>query len=101
MIVVSGEITIEPADREAALEATTAMVAASLAEDGCVAYGFWADPADPAHFRVFEEWSSQDALATHFAQPHMTTFLEAMGGLSVTSSDVQQYTVSDKRPVGT
>ena len=101
MIVVSGEITIDPADREAALEVTAAMVAATLDEEGCVTYGFWADPVDPGRFRVFEEWESMDALVAHFGQPHMATFLEALGGLDVRSSDVQQYTVSDKRPVGT
>jgi quinol monooxygenase YgiN len=101
VIVVSGEITIDPADREAALEVTSAMVAATLDEEGCVTYGFWADPVDPGRFRVFEEWESMDALVAHFGQPHMATFMEAMGSLDVRSSDVQQYDVTDKRPVGT
>lgn len=101
MIVVSGEIVIDPADRDVALDAAATVVAATLEEEGCVTYGFWADPADPGRFRVFEEWASPDALLAHFGQPHMATFLEVMGGLDVRSSDIQQYEVSDKRPVGT
>lgn len=101
MIVVSGEITIDPAHRDAALELTSVVVAATLQEDGCITYGFWADPADPGRFRVFEEWASMDALLAHFGQPHMATFLEGMGGLDIRSSDIQQYEVIDKRPVGT
>jgi quinol monooxygenase YgiN len=101
MIVVSGEIVIDPADREAALEAAATVVAATLEEEGCVTYGFWADPVDPGRFRVFEEWESMEALLAHFGQPHMASFLETMGALDVRSSDVQQYDVTDKRPVGT
>ena len=52
MIVVSGEIVIDPADREAALEATSTAVAATLEEEGCITYGFWADPGDESRFRV-------------------------------------------------
>ena len=101
MIVVSGEITIDPADRDAALELTAAVVAATRQEDGCISYGFWADPADAGRFRVFEEWESAEALLAHFGRPHMATFLEGMGGLEVRSSDISQYEVTDKRPVGT
>ena len=101
MIVVSGEISIDPADREAAVQATAKVVAATLSEDGCITYGFWVDPSDDTRFRVFEEWESMDALAAHFGQPHMTSFLEEMGALNVLGSDVQQYDVTDKRPVGT
>lgn len=101
MLVVSGVITLDPSDRDAALEAAATAVTATLEEDGCITYGFWADPGDPGRFRVFEEWASPEALMSHFAQPHMATFLEAMGALQVISTDVQQYTVTDKRPVGT
>jgi len=101
VIVVSGEITINPADRDAALELTATAVAATLQEEGCVTYGFWVDPADPGRLRVFEEWESMDSLLAHFGQPHMGAFLDGMAGLDVRSSDIQQYDVTDKRPVGT
>lgn len=101
MIVVSGEITLDPADRAAAVEAATAATTATLEEEGCLTYGFWADPADDGRFRVFEEWASIDALIAHFGRPHMAAFLDAMAGLTIHGSDIHQYEVTDKRPVGT
>jgi quinol monooxygenase YgiN len=101
VIVVSGEIAIDPADREAALAATRISVPATRQEDGCLTYGFWADPDDQSRFLVFAEWESLEALHAHFGQPHMAAFLVALGALAVRSSEVHQYDVSDKRPVGT
>ena len=75
MIIVSGTLTIDPADVETAMALGATMAEASLAEEGCSAYGFWQDPADPSRARVFEEWASQEALDLHFATPHMADFM--------------------------
>ncbi|MEL7207280.1 MAG: putative quinol monooxygenase [Actinomycetota bacterium] len=93
MIVVSGEIELDPADRDAAIAATESVVAATLQEEGCLTYGFWADPTDPGRFRVFEEWETEAALLAHFGQPHMTAFLETMGTLGITKSEIHRYDV--------
>jgi quinol monooxygenase YgiN len=99
MIIVSGTLRFaaEHVDQGMALAAT--MAEASLAEEGCSAYGFWQSPADPTLVRVFEEWASQEDLDTHFATPHMAEFMTGLGQLQLSDMDLSKYTVSDKGPL--
>jgi quinol monooxygenase YgiN len=98
-IVVSGVIRIEPEDREAALAAIEPLVAATLAEPGCIEYGYWADPTDPGRFRVFEQWRSDEALRTHFTTAHMAAFGEALGSIRVLAAGISRFDVTDERPI--
>ncbi|APA97544.1 putative quinol monooxygenase [Nocardia seriolae] len=50
--------------------ALEAMIEPSLAEPGCVSYQPFANPNDPAHMVVVEEWKDADALEQHFATDH-------------------------------
>jgi quinol monooxygenase YgiN len=95
MLIVSGIIDIDPANHDAANELFAPLVAATLAEDGCITYGFWANPANPGQFRVYEEWESTDAMGLHMGSDHMATFLVGMGGLGVTGTSITQHTVSE------
>lgn len=99
MIVVSGTLTVDPANHDAAVEAMNKLVPATLAEEGNVTYGFWASLTTPGEFRVFEEWKDEAALGTHFAEPHMAEFMGALGGLGVTGSSIQKYEVSGTSPL--
>jgi quinol monooxygenase YgiN len=81
------------------MELGATMAEASLAEDGCSAYGFWQNPSDPTQVRVFEEWASEADLGTHFATPHMAAFMEGLGQLSISEMDLSKYEVSTKGPL--
>lgn len=96
MIVVSGVLKLDPANHDSFAELGGTIAAASLAEDGCLAYGWWADAKTPGVFRVFEEWADQAAIDTHFATPHMAEFMGAMGGVGIIEADIHKYEVSDK-----
>ncbi|MBF6173348.1 putative quinol monooxygenase [Nocardia blacklockiae] len=50
--------------------ALEAMIEPSLSESGCLSYQPFADPNDPGHAVVVEEWRDADALAEHFATAH-------------------------------
>lgn len=69
MIIVSGTFEIDPSQPDEALRIGTTMAGASLAEPGCVTYGFWADPTDPARLRVFEEWATAEGSTPTSARP--------------------------------
>ncbi len=99
MIIVSGTIRIDAADVEAAMALGATMAEASLAEEGCSAYGFWQNPSDPTQARVFEEWASQEALDLHFATPHMADFMAGLGQLTISDMDLHKYEVSGKGPL--
>jgi quinol monooxygenase YgiN len=97
MIVVSGVITVDPANHDQMVSAGRAVAEASRAEPGCHEYGFWADPDHLGRFRVFEEWESQQALEEHFATSHFADFGAALGDLGVTGMEVNRYVDPEKR----
>jgi quinol monooxygenase YgiN len=97
MIVVSGVITIDPANHDQLVAAGRAVAEASRQEAGCLEYGFWADPDQLGRFRVFEEWASQQALEEHFAAPHFIEFGAALGEVGVRDMDVHRYLDPEKR----
>lgn len=99
MIIVSGTLRIDPADIDTAMDLGATMAEASLAEEGCSAYGFWQDPKDPGRVRVFEEWTDQAAIDQHFATPHMAAFMEGLGKLKISEMDLSKYEVSAKGPL--
>ena len=71
------------------------LVESTLAEDGNVTYGFWADPSNPGVFRVYEEWASAEAMGEHMATEHMATFLGGMANLAVTRTELYQHEVAE------
>jgi len=99
MLVIAGTITIDPTNRDKAIEAAIWMMAETRKEPGNDAYVFSADFEDPAVFRLFEQWESQAALDEHFAAPHMARFQALLGELGVKDVSVQKYEVASVGPV--
>jgi quinol monooxygenase YgiN len=58
-----------------------AVIEATLAEPGCIAYSYAEDVAEPGLFRVMEQWDSREALAAHFATAHMKAWGEQRAAL--------------------
>ena len=98
-IVISGEIRIDPADFDAAIALIEPLVTATQAESGCIAYDFWVDPRDRGRIRVFEEWESAEANATHAASEHLATFMGALGTIRVRSAELVRYEVASQGPL--
>lgn len=65
-----------------------AQVAATEAEDGCIAYRFSVDVTDPDLLHISERWRDQAALTAHFTAPHMATFNAALAQAQPLSIDV-------------
>lgn len=99
MIVIAGQVVIDPQNRAKAEAAAREMMAETRREKGCISYTFSADLEQPGAFRIFEEWESEEALRAHFATPHMARFQQAVGGLGVREMKVQRYEVSKVGPV--
>lgn len=99
MLIVAGEIEIDPARREEAIAAAREMMEATRREAGCLAYAFSADLADSGRFRIFEEWESQAALDAHFATPHMAAFQGRVAGLGVRGMRIRKYEVASVGPL--
>lgn len=99
MLIIAGEIEIDPANHDAAVAAATRVQEATRQEAGCHAYVFSADLAQRGRFRIFEEWESAEAIAAHVRAPHMAEFQKAIGGLGVKRVDLARYEVSSKGPL--
>ncbi len=99
MLVIAGEIEIDPANRDAAVAAAVRMMEETRKEAGCISYSFSGDLVQSGVFRIFEEWESQAALTAHFAAPHMASFQKAVGGLGVKRMSIQRYEVSSVGPL--
>jgi quinol monooxygenase YgiN len=83
MILVTGTIRL-PADGLArALPAMQAMIAASRAEPGCLAYSYAIDVSDPTLVHVTERWADRSALAAHFATPHLAEWRAQFTALGI------------------
>ena len=78
MIVVNAIIESTEADIAAMKDAIREMETKSRNESGCNDYTFSVELSNPNVIRVTEQWESMDALAAHFAEPHMAVFQQAM-----------------------
>lgn len=90
-IIVTGTIDLDPALRDEAIAAALVVMEATRAEDGCEAYTFSADFADPGRFYVVEQWASAAAMDAHMASPHLAEFMGKMGAFGVTGASLTKW----------
>ena len=91
MIIIMGTVKLAPDRLEAARPAMAKMVAASLAEPGCIAYAYAQDVLEPETIRIAEQWRDRAALTEHFATPHMAEWRGVMGDLGLTGRDLRVF----------
>ena len=81
MLIVVGSAQARASHREDLASAARDMAAATRGDDGCQAYGFYADLADENTILSLEIWRDQEALDAHMAHPHTQQFLTRAAGL--------------------
>ena len=80
---VVATIPAKPEAVDGIREALKELVAATLAEDGCLAYDLFESASAPGTFVTVERWTDQAALDAHMAMPHVAAaFAAADGALS-------------------
>lgn len=99
-VIVAGWMDYDPADRDAALRAFSAVVAVSREEPGCIDYAFTPDPDLPGRVRVFEHWVNDAALTEHLTLPHVQNLRAAIADLTRTGREMTHHTVVASRPMG-
>jgi quinol monooxygenase YgiN len=62
MVIVAGQITVDPEQRESYLEGHRGVVEKARQADGCLDFAISADLIDPDRINLFERWESQAAL---------------------------------------
>ncbi|MGW2716602.1 putative quinol monooxygenase [Streptomyces sp. NPDC001492] len=99
-VIVAGWMDYEPGDRAAVLKALVELGRRTReAEPGCLDYAMTADPGDERRIRVFEHWTSRQALDEHFSTPHMKDFRAAVAGLTRVGVSLTVHTVAASHPM--
>ena len=62
VIIVSGALHVDEAEREGYLEGCVEVVTAARAADGCIDFHLSPDPIDPGRINVFEQWATVEAV---------------------------------------
>jgi len=99
MLIVLAKAKLGDGALEALKGPIAAMVAASNAEDGCIAYSFTTDVLDPSVLHIVEKWQDEGALIAHFATPHMAAFQQAISGADISVTEALKYHADDGAPV--
>lgn len=97
MIVLAGTIRIAPGKREAALPHIRAIVAASRAEPGCIAYSFSFDVGDDHLVHIFECFRDRAAREAHRTTPHMDVWRASWAEAGIGDRDMTEYEVSSAK----
>ena len=98
-LIIAGTVRV-PAENVVRFRAhMLEMVAATRAEDGCLAYSFAEDVGEPGLIHVFELWSGQGALDGHFASGHMARWRAAAPTFGVSERTLTAYEVAGQRPL--
>ncbi len=91
MLAVLGSFRFPPDALEQARPLMRAVIEATLAEPGCLAYAYAEDVAEPGLFRLIEQWDSREALAMHFETSHMKAWAEQRAALGFFDRQVRAY----------
>ena len=75
MIRLNVFIQVEEKNHEAVVAAAKELVAASLKDNGCVAYDLFQSATRSDVLMICETWASAEALAAHEAASHFTTLV--------------------------
>lgn len=99
MLIVLAKAKLGGGVTDAFRAAVADMVAASNAEEGCIAYAFTEDLLEPGVIHIVEKWQDEAALLAHFATPHMAAFQAALAGLDFQVVEALKYHADDGAPV--
>ena len=97
-VLIAGTVRVPPQNLERFRPHMEAMLAASRAEDGCLAYSYAVDVLDAGLIRIFEAWRDEAALSAHFATPHMAEWRAAWPQFGVSDRNLSLYEVAAERP---
>lgn len=98
MILVLGTVRIPEGTLNEAMPAMATMIAASRAEDGCLAYAYSLDVLDDGLIHVIEKWRDRAALNAHFETAHLAEWRHQFERLGITDRDLQLYEISEGEP---
>ena len=98
-IIIAGTIDMDPTQVEAALVAAQPLIEGALTQPGCLDYSWCPDPYTPGKVLVFERWTDEEALASHFRNRWYTEMRTTLGQYGIRGSSVLKYRIDLAEPV--
>ena len=98
-IVIAGSIKVPIDKREYLLTAGRQYTVAARAEPGCEYYVWTADPSEPGVIQLFERWTDEASLASHFSGRAYLDTLRLFADTCEIEADVSKYRVDLVEPV--
>jgi len=98
-LIIAGTVRVPPENLDRFRPHMAAMVSASRAEVGCIAYGYGEDVNQPGLIHVFEEWADRATIDRHFASAHMAVWREHFRTFGVSDRNLTLYEVASQRPI--
>ncbi len=98
-LIIAGTVRVPPEKLEAFRPHMIAMLTATRAEDGCLAYSYAVDVEDPGLIRVHEAWRDAAALEAHFKAPHLADWRASWPKYGVSDRKLFAYEVASEREV--
>jgi quinol monooxygenase YgiN len=98
-LIIAGTVRVPAENLDRFRPHMLEMLAASRAEDGCLAYSYAQDVADPGLIRIFEAWRDQAALDAHFASGHMARWRSRWPQFGVSDRRLMAYEIAAERAV--
>lgn len=68
-----------------------AIIEPTKQEAGVISYELLQNQSDPTDFTFVEEWTSNEALDTHLASPHIQNAIAKLDGLLAAPPDIRRY----------
>ena len=99
MIILSGTVDVDPARRDAALEAGKPHMEATRARPGCLHYNWSPDLLTPGRIYVYEAWESPEALAAHLKGSLYLAMRDTIASFGLRGADVAKHAVAKSGPV--
>ncbi|MEU8662452.1 putative quinol monooxygenase [Actinoplanes philippinensis] len=90
MIIIAGELRVDPAERDRYLDAVTEVTRLARQADGCHDFVQAPDPLDPSRITVYERWESDEQLHAFRTTPGPDPHVPA-----VRTADVRKYRISE------
>ncbi|MEP2735130.1 MAG: antibiotic biosynthesis monooxygenase [Erythrobacter sp.] len=92
-IVIWARIDLPAEKRDAALKKAKPLIDGALSQDGCLHYSWAGDPEHLGRVHVYEEWASEDALASHFANVHYAGMVAHLGEVGIVAAESRKFRV--------
>jgi quinol monooxygenase YgiN len=98
-VAVFGTLRFPPDRIAEVLPHLEALVDATYANDGCIAYDVAEDPFDPGLIRFSELWPNHESLAKHLQAPHIEPWRAAARRCGLLERKFTAYDIAGSRAV--